>query len=86
MFKKIHNAVMKSHIDNKPAWIADPDQSAIHILSKHELGNMEEEDIQELFHMQHIVVCDQFQPELAFDKKGLKTLADLKKIVMVHGV
>ena len=86
MFKKIHDAIMKSHIDNKPTWIADPDQSAICILSKHELGNMEEEDIQELFRMQHIVVHDQFQHELVFDKKGLKSLADLKKIVMVHGV
>ena len=86
MFEKIHDTVMKFHIDNKPAWIADPDQSAICVLSKHELGNMEGEDIQELFPMQHIVVRNQFQPELAFDKKGLKTLADLKKIVMVHGV
>lgn len=64
MFKKIHNVVMKSHIGNKPAWMEDPDQSAICVLSKHELDNMEEEDVQELFCIQHIVVCDQFQPEL----------------------
>ena len=86
MFKKIYNAVMKSYIDNKPAWMADPDQSAIRVVSKHEMDSMVEEDVQEIFRTQHIVVRDQFQPELAFDRKGLKTLADLKKIVTLHGV
>lgn len=47
---------------------------------------MEVEDLQAIFRNQHIVVRDQFQPEFAFDKKGLKTLADLNKIVTVHGV
>jgi hypothetical protein len=77
---------MKSHIGNKPAWLADPNQSVICVLSKQELDGMEEEGIQEIFRKQHIVVHDQFQPKLAFDKKGLKTLAGLKKIVMLHGV
>lgn len=77
---------MKSHIGNKPAWLADPDQSVIRVLSKQELDGMEEEEIQEIFRKQHIVVRDQFQPELAFDEKGLKTLAGMKKIVTLHGM
>lgn len=66
--------------------MVDPDRSAICILSKDELDNMNEEDVQAIFRKQHIVVRDQFQPKMAFDEKGLKTLADLKKTVTLHGV
>jgi hypothetical protein len=76
---------MKSYIDGKPAWMVEPEHSAIRILSRQDVETMEEGAIQELFRKHHILVQDQFQSKLGFDEKGLKTLAKLDKAVTLQG-
>jgi hypothetical protein len=74
------------YINDQPAWIADPEHLTICVVSKSELEDMDEEVAQAISCRQNIVVQDQFQPKLAFDSNGLKTLADLNKVITLHGV
>lgn len=67
-------------------WMEDHKHSSIHILSKETMDGLSDDDVQSIFRTKHVVVKNQFQPRLRFDEKGLKSLADLKKIVTVHGV
>ena len=76
---------MKSYIDGKPAWMTDPEHSAIRVLSRQDMENMGEEDVQDIFRTQHILVKDHFQPKLDFNEKGLKTLAELDKPITLQG-
>jgi hypothetical protein len=50
------------------------------------MDGLSDDDVQSIFHIKHVIVTNQFQPCLHFDEKDLKSLADLKKIVTVHGV
>ena len=50
------------------------------------MDGLSDDDVQSIFRTKHIIVKNQFQPHLCFDEKGLKSLADLKKIVTMHGV
>jgi hypothetical protein len=86
MFKTIHNAVITGYKDGRPLWIACPEESAFCILSKQELENKSEQEIQEIFRRKHVVIHDQFEPTLAFDENGLKTLGDLYKSVTIQGM
>jgi hypothetical protein len=61
--------------------MVDSVHSAIHVLSQQDIKDMEGQEVQDIFHKQHVLVQDQFKPKLAFDEEGLKTLADLKKPV-----
>jgi hypothetical protein len=85
LFEDIYKAVVASYIDGQPAWLVDPEHSAIRVLSRQEIETMEAGDVQDLFRMHHVVIRDQFQPTLAFDENGLKTLADLKKPITLQG-
>lgn len=84
-FQAVHEAVERSLVQGQPAWRVDPDNSSIRILSRAEIEALEDEEVQAIFRKQHVVVPDQFVPKLAFDEKGLRTLADLNKLVTVHG-
>jgi hypothetical protein len=64
LFKKIYNAVIKSYIDNKLAWMEDSEHSAIHILSKQDIKAMDEGEVQDIFCKQHVIVQDQFLPTI----------------------
>lgn len=86
MFKAIHNAVTAGYKDGRPLWKACPSESAFRIMSKQEFQRMKDQEIQALFRRKHVVVYDQFEPTLAFDENGLKTLGDLFKSVTIHGV
>jgi hypothetical protein len=86
MFKIIHSAVIAGYKDGRPLWMACPEESAFCILSKQELENKSDQEIQAIFRRKHVVIHDQFEPTLAFDEKGLKTLGDLYKSVTIHGV
>jgi hypothetical protein len=66
--------------------MACPEESTFRILSKQELKNKNDQEIQAIFRQKHVVIHDQFEPTLAFDKKGLKMLGDLYKSVTIHGV
>lgn len=61
-------------------------ESVFCILSKQELESKTGHKIQAMFRRKHLVVYDQFEPTLTFDKKGLKMLGDLYKSVTIHGV
>jgi hypothetical protein len=50
-----------------------------------EVEGMEEEGLQQIFRTQNVFVQDQFEPTLAFNERGLKTLADLNKTVTLQG-
>jgi hypothetical protein len=65
--------------------MADPDHSTICVLSLQDVESMREEDLQDIFRMQHVVVPDQFRQTLNFDEDGLKTLAELNKTVTLQG-
>jgi hypothetical protein len=65
--------------------MGDSERSAIRVLSRQDIEAMDEGEVQDIFRKQHVVVQDQFKPTLAFDEKGLKTLADLKKTVTLQG-
>jgi hypothetical protein len=54
-------------------------------LSRHEIEDMPEESVQQIFSKHHIVVSDQFVPLLNFSEKGLKSLASLDKPITLHG-
>lgn len=86
MFKAIHNAVIAGYKDGRPLWMACPEESAFCILSKQEFESKGDQEIQRIFCRKHVVIHDQFEPTLAFDEKGLKTLGDLHKSVTIHGV
>ena len=76
---------MDSYINNKPAWIANYSHSVFGVMKEEELELMDKKEVQNIFHHWHIVVEDQFEPTLDFNKNGLRTLADLKKTVTLHG-
>ena len=76
---------MGSYIEGKPAWLVDPENSVIRVLSRKEFERMSEAQIQSIFHKQHVVVHDQFTPSLNFDERGLETLARLDKPIVLHG-
>lgn len=84
-FNSVYKSVQKSLIDGVPAWRSENNNSAIRILSRAMMEGSDDGAIQNIFKKQHIVVPDQFVPKLAFDEKGLKTLAELNKPVTVHG-
>lgn len=86
MFKIIHSAVIAGYKDGRPLWMACPEESAFCILSKQELENKSDQEIQAIFRQKHVVIHDQFEPTLAFDEQGLKTLGDLYKSVTIQGV
>lgn len=77
--------MVKSYINDKPAWMVDRDNSVIRVLSREEVEHMDEKTFQDMFRRHNIVVRDQFHPTLSFDEKGLKTLAGLNKLVTLHG-
>jgi hypothetical protein len=85
MFEEIHQAVVAGYKDKRPLWISSPDESIFCIISKRDVENKSDEEIQEVFRGKHIVVYDQFEPTLRFDEKGLRTLGDLHKPVTIHG-
>ena len=85
LFKQIYDAVLESYIGDKPAWMVDYTLSTLKVVSRHEIEGMDEGDVQEMFRSHHVLVKDQFQPTLAFDENGLKTLADLRKPVTLQG-
>jgi hypothetical protein len=85
MFQAIHDAVTSGYKADRPLWMACPAESAFHIMSKREFQNMSEHEVQALFRQKHAVIHDQFEPTLAFDENGLKTLGDLFKTVTIHG-
>jgi hypothetical protein len=66
--------------------MACPEESTFCILSKQELKNKSEQEIQAIFRRKHVVIHDQFEPILAFDKNSLKMLGDLYKSVTIHGM
>ena len=86
MFKAIYRAVTPGYQDGQPLWMVCLQESVFCILSKQEFESKSGDEIQGIFRRKHIVVYDQFQPTLAFDEKGLKTLGDLNKSVTIHGV
>ena len=86
MFKTIHRAVTAGYQDGQPLWMGCPQESVFCILSKQEFESKSGDEIQAIFRRKHIVIYDQFQPTIAFDEKGLKTLGDLHKSVTIHGV
>jgi hypothetical protein len=65
--------------------MVDSVHSAIRVLSRQDIEDMEGQEVQDIFRRQHVLVRDQFKPKLAFDEEGLKTLADLKKPVTLQG-
>lgn len=65
--------------------MVDSEHSAIRVLSRQDIEDMDEEEVQDIFRKQHVLVQDQFKPRLAFDEKGLSTLADLEKPVTLQG-
>jgi hypothetical protein len=77
--------VLEGYIDDQLLWITDPALSEIRIMKKKELEEMDTEEVQKIFSHWHIVVEDQFEPTLNFDENSLRTLADLKKTVTLHG-
>ena len=81
----VHKAVKTSLIKGAPAWCADPAKSSIHIMTKAQMDALPTKAVQAIFSTQHIVIPDQFVPHMAFNEKGLKTLADLNKPVTIHG-
>lgn len=85
MFDTVHAAVQQSLSDGTPLWQADPDKSLIRIVSKSKMDLLSDEDVQAIFETQHIVIPDQFAPSMAFDAKGLRSLAELDKPVTIHG-
>jgi hypothetical protein len=86
MFEEIHQAVVAGYKDHRPLWMASPDKSVFCILSKQEFETKSDEEIQQIFRRQDIVVHDKFEPALSFDEKGLGTLGVLDKTVTIHGV
>jgi hypothetical protein len=86
MFKDIHKAVAAGYKDGRPLWMACPEQSVFSIMSKQKFQRMSDQETQALFRRKHIVIYDQFKPTLTFDENGLKTLGDLLKPVIIHGV
>ena len=85
MFESVHSAVQQSLSNGMPLWQADPDNSLICIVSKSKMDLLSDEEVQAMFETQHIVVPDQFAPSMAFDAKGLRSLAELDKPVTIHG-
>ena len=65
--------------------MVDSEHSAIRVLSRQDIEDMDEEEVQDIFCKQHVLVQDQFKPRLALDEKGLSTLADLEKQVTLQG-
>ena len=65
--------------------MVDSVHSAIRVLSRQDIEDMEGEEVQDIFRKQHVLVQDQSKPKLAFDEEGLKTLADLNKPVTLQG-
>jgi hypothetical protein len=86
MFEEIHKAVMEGLKNHCPLWMVSPDESAFRVFSRKELDGKSDQEIQEIFRSQHIIVYDQFEPTLKFDEEGLKTLGDLDRVVTIHGV
>jgi len=86
MFNGIHNAVATGYKGDQPLWMACPEESVFAIMSKQELERMSDQETQALFRQKHVVIYDQFEPTLAFDENGLKTLGDLFKSVTIHGM
>ena len=65
--------------------MVNPARSSIRILSRQDVEGMGEDDLQDIFRTQHVVVPDQFRQTLEFDEEGLKSLAELNKTVTLHG-
>ena len=86
MFEQIHQAVVSGYKEHRPLWMASPDESVFCIVSKKEIEDKSDQEIQELFKGKHVVIPDQFEPTLSFDENGLKTLGDLNKPVTIHGL
>lgn len=86
MFKAIHEAVAAGYQDAQPLWMARPKESVFRVMSKQEFDCKSDREIQKIFHRKHIVIHDQFEPTLAFDAEGLKTLGDLYKPLTIHGM
>ena len=85
MSQAIRDAVTSGYKADQPLWMAYPAESAFCIMSKWEFQNMGEHEVQALFRQKHVVIHDQFEPTLAFDENGLKTLGDLFKTMTIHG-
>ena len=85
VFKSVHAAVEKSLVDGVPLWHVDPANSTICIVSKSQMDHFTDEEVQEIFEAQHIVISDQFVPNMVFDGNGLRSLAELNKPVTIQG-
>jgi len=86
MFKTMYRGVTAGYQAGLPLWMASPEESVFCILSQQEFKSKSADEIQAIFRRKHIVVYDQFEPTLAFDEKGLRTLGDLYKSVTIHGM
>jgi len=85
MFNDIHQAAEVGYEDPWPLWMSNLDGSIFHITSRQEMEGKSDQEIQEMFWEQNVVIYDQFQPMLGFDEHGLSTLGDLLKPVTIHG-
>ena len=85
MFNDIHQAAEAGYEDRRPLWMSNPDGSIFRVTSRQEMEGKSDQEIQEMFREQNVVIYDQFQPTLGFDERGLSTLGDLLKPVTIHG-
>ena len=85
LFEQIHKAVLTCYRDEQPLWMTSPEESVFRVLSKREFEQKSDQEVQDLFRKQHIVVQDQSELKMKFDEGGLQTLGDLFRPVTIQG-
>ena len=85
LFLKIHTSVQRGYVDKKPKWLSCPDESMICVFTQNEMASKTAAEIQQILRYRHICIIGPEETGLSFDEKGLESLADLDKPIIMHG-
>jgi hypothetical protein len=73
------------HLNGKPRHIADPEKSMFDIISYDEFQGLSTRQIQDRLRLKNIVVTGLQQPNVKFDKAGLREFCPLDRYISIQG-
>ena len=85
LLKASRKTVEGSYVDGQPLHIADPDKSAIKVLTNRELQTMSPAMRQEWFREKHIIEIERPVDDIKFDKEGLERMGCMTSVLDIQG-
>lgn len=85
LLKAFKKTIEGSYVNGKPLHIADPDKSAIKVLTNRELQTMSPAMRQEWFREKHIIEIERPVDDIKFDKEGLERMGCMTSVLDIQG-